>query len=109
VGQVGLQGHSLILLWICMSIDECTVEIDVYVGYKPRRSCWRCFICGWQWYTRVVWIRNQRSRCDSVIHPEEPVEHVAAAGQCDVDLGLAIIHIDNCSSSPDGQEWSGQN
>ena len=51
-------------------------------------------------------IRNQRSRCDSVLHPEEPVTHVASASTDDADLVLAIMHVHNCSSSPDGQEWS---
>ena len=57
---------------------------------------------------RVVGIRNQRSRCDSVVHPEEPVIHVASAWKGDADLVLAIMHACKCSSSPDDLKRSVQ-
>lgn len=53
-------------------------------------------------------IRNQRSRCDSVVHPEEPVFHVVSAWKGDADLVLAIMHACKCSSSPDGLKRSVQ-
>lgn len=57
---------------------------------------------------RVVGIRNQRSRCDSVVHPEEPVIHVASAWKGAADLVLAVMHAHDCPGGPDGLKRSVQ-